>query len=189
MILFPTAGAESEELEALPESALELSGNPLRYNSSMAYPSLETLCAQLSESLAVFVREVRSRNLNHMATDKWTIKEVLCHIVSWHEYYAANFKALSEGKEPPLYEGSTAVRNLETVRELRNFKTAGLIERLHRANATLEKSIAQGKVKRMTYKKGGRVYETPEFLDMISRHVATHTKQVRKASRLKEQSS
>ncbi len=36
------------------------------------------------------------------------------------------------------------------------------------------------KVPRMTYSKGGRTYETAEFLKMVISHINTHTKQVRK---------
>lgn len=142
---------------------------------------VKTLLAQLSNNLEIFILEVQNKNLNLMATDKWTVKEVLCHITSWHEYYAANYKALASGIKPPLYDGSLAARNLDSVKELAHFQTSDLINRLRLANNILGESIIVGKVEKMTYKKSGREYTTPDFLDLVSRHIATHTKQVRKA--------
>lgn len=135
----------------------------------------------LSDVIDTFIQEVQKKKLSLMATDKWTVKELLCHITSWHEYYAANYKALSEGVEPPLYEGSTTKRNLDTVRDLKNSRFTNLVQRLQKAHMILEKSIIEGKVKKMTYKKNGRIYTTPDFLDMVTRHINTHTQQIKRA--------
>lgn len=138
------------------------------------------LFAILSNNIETFVTEVKSKKSGLMATDEWTVKDELCHIVFWHENYAANYKALSEHRDPPLPEGLSTI-NMTGVMSLRKYPIKELIARLYRANRSLHKSIVEKKVPQMTYSKGGRTYKTDHFLDMIARHVNTHTKQVKRA--------
>lgn len=137
--------------------------------------------ATLSNNLDLFVHEVKKKKLTLMATDKWTVKEVLCHLVFWHENYAANYKALSEKKEPPLLDGPLYKFNIEGVKSLEKEPVEKLIERLKNANKSLEESIIEKKVPQMTYKKNGRVFKTEDFLKLVARHFLTHQKQVKRA--------
>ena len=114
-----------------------------------------------------------------MATDEWTVKDVLCHIVFWHENYAVNYKALANHGEPPLPEGMSTI-NTAGVLSLRQYSIKDLIKRLQRANDSLYESIVEKKIPRMTYSRGGRIYKTEDFLIMISKHIKTHAKQIRR---------
>jgi hypothetical protein len=138
------------------------------------------LFTTFSDSIDNFVHEVKSKKSGLMATDEWTVKDELCHIVFWHENYAANYKALAEHKDPPLPEGMSTI-NMAGVMSLRKYPIKVLIERLYLANKSLYKSIVEKKIPRMTYSKGGHTYETAYFLDVIARHINTHAKQVRRA--------
>ena len=142
--------------------------------------SYKELFTTLSGSIENFIHEVKSKKSKLMATSEWSVKAELCHIVFWHENYAANYKALVEHKDPPLPEGMSTI-NMAGVLLLRKYSTSKLINRLHKANKSLYNSIVINKVPRMTYSLGGRVYETADFLEMITRHINTHTKQVKRA--------
>ena len=142
---------------------------------------LNELFITLTESVEAFIHEVKNKRSDLMATDEWTVKDELCHIVFWHENYAANYKALAEHKDPPLPEGMSTI-NMRGVASLRRRSIKELIARFYLANLSLRKSIIKNKVPRMTYSKGGRTYETADFLEMIARHINTHTKQVKKAN-------
>jgi hypothetical protein len=142
--------------------------------------SYHELFAILSDSIDTFVHEVKRKKSNLMATDEWTVKDEFCHIVFWHENYAVNYKALSEHKDPPLPEGMSVI-NMAGVLSLRKNSVKELISRLYQANQSLYESIVEKKVSRMTYSKGGRIYETADFLEMITKHICTHTKQVKRA--------
>ena len=129
----------------------------------------------------MFIAEVKSKRSDLMATDEWTVKDVLCHIVFWHENYAANYKALAEGKEPPLLDGPGYKLNTQGVASLRRLPIKKLIAKLREANRALYISVVQKRVPRITYKKNGRVYKTADFLELVARHVRTHTIQARRA--------
>jgi hypothetical protein len=142
--------------------------------------SYNQLFSSFTDSIEVFIQEVKSHKSTLMATDEWTVKDELCHIVFWHENYAVNYEALVKNEESPLPEGMSTI-NLAGVLSLRKCTIKELIGRLRKANESLYKSIVIKKVPRMTYSKGGRTYETADFLKMITRHIITHAKQVKKA--------
>jgi hypothetical protein len=138
--------------------------------------------SRMSDSLDCFVKEVKNKKYSLMATDKWTVKEVLCHIVFWHSNYAANYKALVLKKEPPLLDGPGYKLNEDGVKCLSRYSVASLIKKLYSDQASLYQSIVIHKIPKMTYKKStNRVYTTHEFLHLIERHFLTHAKQVKRA--------
>lgn len=118
-----------------------------------------------------------------MATSEWTVKDVLCHIVFWHENYAANYQALAEHREPQLPDSMSTI-NKRGVASLRKLTRKELFVRLGQANKSLKKSIVDKQVSQMIYSKGGRTYETDQFLEMIARHIESHTKQVKRAKQI-----
>ncbi len=134
----------------------------------------------LSASIESFVHIIKSKKLSLMATDEWTVKNVLCHIVFWHENYAANYQALAQHKNPSLPEKMSTI-NKTGVASLNKYSVKNLVSKLYLANESLYKSIEIEKVPQMTYSKGGRTYKTIDFLEMITRHITSHTKQIQRA--------
>lgn len=116
-----------------------------------------------------------------MSTDEWTVKDELCHIVFWHEHYAANYKALAEHTDPPMPQDMSSI-NIAGVLWLRQYSIKELLRRLQEAHDSLYTSTVVHKVPQMTYSKGGRTYKTGEFLKMISRHIQTHTSRAQRES-------
>lgn len=140
----------------------------------------QELFTHLSKKIDTFNEEVKRKKLSLMATNEWTVKDVLCHIVFWHENYAANYQALAKHEDPLLPEGMSTI-NKRGVSSLRKNTRRELIGRLQKANKSLKKSIIDKQVPQMTYSKGGQTYKTDHFLEMIARHIETHTKQVKRA--------
>jgi hypothetical protein len=138
--------------------------------------------AELEDNVQLFIRTVQESDPDAIATDKWTVKEVLCHIVFWHENYAANYGALAMSIDPPLLSGPGYRLNPDGVASLTGYSVTELIDRLLQAQKNLARCILVYGVPKMTYKKNGRVYTTPEFLHLIARHFRTHALQVKRAS-------
>ena len=138
------------------------------------------LFSELTSNIELFIQEVESKKSSLKATEIWTVKDELCHIVFWHENYAANYKAMANHEIPKLPEKMSTI-NIRGVKSLRKSTIKKLILRLYNAHQSLYVSIVEKKVSRMTYSKGGRTYETNDFLTMITRHIAAHTRQVKKA--------
>jgi hypothetical protein len=138
----------------------------------------------LTKTVKAFLSEVNKHSLSDMATEEWTVKDELCHITFWHDYYAQNYAALATGTKPFLFVskgGST--RNQKGVDMLKHKSQKYLITLLNNAQSSLYKSIVLEKVPKMTYIVGNE-YITEKFLEMIIGHIQRHAIQVRRAKKI-----
>lgn len=142
--------------------------------------SYNELFLKFTNSVEAFIQEVAAKKSTLMATDEWSVKDELCHITFWHENYAANYEAMAKHEAPPLPEGMSTI-NIAGVQSINKLPIKELVRRLREANKSLYQSIVVKKVPRMTYSKGGRIYKTEEFLEMIAKHINNHAKQVKRA--------
>ena len=138
-----------------------------------------TLYQKLDEALDNFLLKVDKKNLKAMATSSWTVKDVLGHITFWHEYYAQQYKALSENKMPYVHR-SLAGKNEEGRKEMSKYPKYKMINKLKKANSTLKKCILEDEIPKMRYMKS-REYKTDEFLDVVIGHINRHAISVRRA--------
>jgi len=139
------------------------------------------LFSLLAKAVTSFENEVNKHQLGEKATDEWTVKDQLCHIAGWHEYYAQNYAALASGTKPFLFVskgGST--RNQEGVDKLKNKSKKFLLTILEKAHASLYESIVVKQVPGMTYIVGTN-YTTEKFLEVVTGHITRHTILVRRA--------
>lgn len=60
--------------------------------------SKKILFPEVSKYIDEFINAVKVKKGSLMATDKWTVDDVLRHVAFWHTNYAANYKALAENK-------------------------------------------------------------------------------------------
>lgn len=149
--------------------------------SSDKYPQLFLL---LTEAVQGFIYEVDKHDLSDMASREWTVKDQLCHVAGWHDYYAQNYAAMANGTAPFLFAsrgGST--RNQEMVEKLKHKSKSFLVAKFNNAHTSLQESIVMKKVPKMTYILG-RDYTTEDFLQMITAHIQRHTLLVRRAKKL-----
>ncbi len=135
----------------------------------------------LGERLQTFVQEINRQNVLNMATDKWSVKNVLCHIVFWHRYYAQQYAALANGKTPFIFKSSGgSTRNQGGVESMKHSSKSELIKLLFDAQQLLSKSIMEKNVSEMNYT-DRKTYKTGDFLDMTISHIERHTKQIVKS--------
>lgn len=113
------------------------------------YFELTNKFAALTSNIDTFVEEVRKKNINSMATDEWTVKDVLAHITFWHMNYAANYEALANNLPPPLLEGPGYKINQQGVSSLRKYSRNRLISMLQDAQKSLEINILIDRVPQM----------------------------------------
>lgn len=139
------------------------------------------LFSSLDKTVQLFIKEVNEQKLTNIAAGSWSTKEVLCHIVFWHRYYAQQYSALARGKKPLVFtsrNGST--RNKEGVNTLKHMSKKDLIKMLNKAHNNLYQAIVIKNVPEMSYT-DHRKYKTDEFLKVINGHIKRHTIQIRRA--------
>ena len=140
------------------------------------------LFLELESILNDFLEEVNKKKLGDRATTEWSVKDVLGHITYWHQYYAQQYESLSRG-EKPYFHRSLAGKNVEGRQKKKYTSKKKLIKELLQANQSLKTSILEKKVPQMRYM-ASRTYETHEFLEVVIRHIQSHTLQVRRAKHI-----
>lgn len=133
----------------------------------------------LDSEISNFLTVINEKKLTDMATIEWQVKDVLGHIVFWHEYYANQYKALAEGREPFYWKSLVGVNKIGK-KTMRNVSKHELLSRLERAQKSLKRSILDKKVPKMRYI-ASREYTTSDFLDVVIGHIKRHTIQMRRA--------
>jgi len=131
--------------------------------------------------LGEFIDQIREKEGGLLATDKWTVDDVLRHVTFWHSNYADNYQALTKGMLPPLLEGPGYKINIEGVDSLQHLTRDKLITKLEKAHTSLRHSILIKKVPKMKYRAHGQVYTSQKFLEIVEAHLRGHIKQIKKA--------
>ena len=119
----------------------------------------------LTESLKVFISEVRKARKDLQVYEDWNVKEILCHVTFWHVNYAENLLAEENKTTLPLLKGKYSDINIRAFKAYRKKPTETVIKELLDANIEIENVVKRGKVKKMTYKEGSRDYTLDLFFD------------------------
>lgn len=136
----------------------------------------------LTNAVDEFIEAVDKSKMSNVATEEWTVKDVLRHIVFWHEYYAQQYAALAKGKEPFIMPSKGGVtRNERGIENLKGNSKDQLIKDLKKHHKSLHESIVVHKVPKMDYT-DKREYSTEDFLVTITRHITSHGMQIKKAN-------
>lgn len=111
----------------------------------------------------------------------WNAKDVLGHITFWHESFARNVSDLGEGRIPNPLKGKLSEVNEQSVATTREASISDLVQRLKQAQKTISFYIFDENIEMIPYKKGSRDYSRAEHLEVASRHIDKHLKDLRKS--------
>jgi len=139
---------------------------------------------QTVQSLTAFYSN--SFDWQQMVYTEWTAKDILGHIVFWHESFARNLNDLGNGVDPDPLKGKLSEVNQRSVDETRDSSIENLISWLMSAQNTIGSHIFNISIEEIPYKKGSRSYSRIEHVEVVDRHIKRHLKDLRKHYRLIE---
>jgi hypothetical protein len=142
-------------------------------------PLLETL----TESVNRFIDEYNRHDPTEKVTDEWSIKDVLCLVTYWHEYYAKNLDAEAHGKKFIFPDLTFYELNWRGILLFRPYADNKLIGMLTNAQKRLVETVLTGKVDGMTYRHGSKPYSIARFLEMITGYINGHTESLQKSKK------
>ncbi|WP_324716669.1 DinB family protein [Carboxydochorda subterranea] len=96
---------------------------------------------RLRAAVASFASYITGLPESFLQPGEWGPREVLVHLVFWHETHAATIGALLRGEEPALPVGTFAQLNARAVRANADQPITRLIERLEAAQRELERLV------------------------------------------------
>jgi len=111
----------------------------------------------------------------------WTARDVLVHLVFWHESFARNVRDLAGGVKPTPLKGTYAQLGRQAAAEARGLCVEELLVRLAAAQGVVERCVFEPGVVSIPYKVGSRPYGPAEHLSVVNEHVAAHLGKVRLA--------
>jgi hypothetical protein len=143
---------------------------------------MDEVVKKLNESANSFIETVSKVKLyQEVYENGWSAKQIIAHIVFYHEYYASVIRAMVKDRKLPLIDESLAVVNKRSAVEYGRLPRKELLKRFEKANGSLSKNIVQLDVNaEIPYKKGGRRYTPNEYIREITRHIEKHTKDLRR---------
>lgn len=116
--------------------------------------------------------------------DGWNARQIMSHVIFWQEYYASVAKAVASDEKLPLIEGSLIKSNVQSGQKFSKFSKTELISRFQNAsNNFIENMKFIHPRKNIPYSKGGRIYTAKEYLDVITKHLIKHTKDIKRNHR------
>jgi hypothetical protein len=133
--------------------------------------TVESFCAGI-ESLPA--RDLRSR--------EWGPREVLAHLVYWHEGYVRRTSAVRTGQSPTLPQGRFADINACAVANLRDVPIRRMIQRLRAANRRLCTLAAAHDPRRIAFriKQDSHPWRLSDLIPAAEAHIRHHLRTLKK---------
>ncbi|GHU36465.1 hypothetical protein FACS1894172_19390 [Spirochaetia bacterium] len=109
----------------------------------------------------------------------WTAKDVLAHILMWHESFANNIVDIINENELKLLKGLLYEINENGVKEYQKYSIEELKEKLIKAQEKINGNIENEKIKIIPYRKNSkRKYTKEEHLEIVYKHIKGHYEDV-----------
>jgi len=112
--------------------------------------------------------------------EEWTAKDILGHIVFWHESFARNVYDIVNDIKPTPLKGKYSDLNQRCFADMRTQTIDEITKRLEVAHRVIQENILNPKLVLIPYKKGCRDYTPDEHLDIVNEHIKEHLNGIRK---------
>ena len=145
-------------------------------------PSPEDL-ARLGATVDAFCQTIERLPARALLEKPWGPRQVLGHLVFWHETYVLQIEARFAGKGWLLPEGTFNQMNADAVASLAMVGVPTQLARLRAANTRLCRLALQPKASevRIQLKADSKAWTLNEFLVMVEAHIRRHGDEVRRA--------
>ena len=127
---------------------------------------------QVEEFVRLF--QVPDLDTSVMVNHRWNLRDLLAHIVAWHESFALNVSLLARGEPPQPPRGTLREVNRNGVLALEELTVAQLVRRLRKAQRTIENNIHNDVIETIPYRKPGTSYTPAQHLDVVRGHIHDH---------------
>lgn len=136
---------------------------------------------ELQATVEAFSRELERATLPPLSGAGWGPREILCHIVYWHEDYVTVLRAINQHEPPPLKVGNFRDFNDLAVQELGMVPADVLLGRLETAQRRLALELLRmSPAAKIRIKTGSMARGPVEFARRVDGHIRGHLADVRR---------
>jgi len=141
-------------------------------------PSTLNDTERLTLTVENFCGWIESLPVKETRTQEWGPREILAHLVYWHEQYIAQIKAILSGRKYPAPCGRFADMNSEAAAKFQKFPITKLTGRFRNANRHLCRLARGQNARRIAFsiKQGSKRWRLPDLIPAVEAHVRNHQK-------------
>lgn len=138
--------------------------------------SIDALLEAERHELDQFLRfyRVPGLDLRVMVNHRWDTRDMLAHIVAWHESFARNLELLAAGESADPPRGTLREVNKAGVIALEGRSVAQLTRRARKAQRVIESHIHDESIGMIPYRRPGTSYTRAQHLDVVRGHINDH---------------
>jgi hypothetical protein len=147
----------------------------MRKSSKLTNHPVEALDGAI-QSFTAFVRSLPAAEMEPSSRESWGPREVLIHLVFWHEQYARIASAMARDKKPFLLKGSARALNDAAVAREINVPIDELLKRWTRAHerfSAVARSHRASEI-RMPLRVGGKAWPVADLIRIAAGHIRRH---------------
>lgn len=116
-----------------------------------------------------------------MVYECWSARDVLAHLVFWHESFARNVQDLAAGIVPSPLKGRLSDLNQSGVEQMRHEDLQTILQRFQAAHQVIRQDILNPNLVLIPYRRGSRDYTPEEHLSIVDGHINLHMRDVHQA--------
>lgn len=140
----------------------------------------KVLLSELDKTVSNIIKLYKELpNIKCTIDENRTAKDVLDHIVFWHESFARNTFDVFHNIKPKPLKGSYSNLSEQCKAEMKNKNLKELIIRLINAQKIIQENILDESITKIPYRVGSRDYTPEEHLDIVNNHLLGHFKEVK----------
>ena len=135
------------------------------------------------QSFTGFVRSLPAAEMEPSRRESWGPREVLIHLVFWHEQCAQIASAIARNKEPFLLKGTGRALNDAAVAREINTPIEELLERWKRAHARFS-GVARSHLAseiRIPLRVGAKAWPLADLIRLAAGHIRKHQTKLQKS--------
>jgi hypothetical protein len=131
---------------------------------------------RLTETVEDFCAWIESLPARDLRAQSWGAREVLAHLVFWHEYYCVQSRAAPAGKSSSLPAGRFTDINARAVEKYRALAPRALAARFRSVNRRLCRLAAASDPRKIAFrlKEDSQMWKLSELIPAVEAHIRNH---------------
>jgi hypothetical protein len=140
---------------------------------------------RLTNTVEKFCGWVESLPAEETRPQSWGPREILAHLVYWHEQYIAQGKAILSGRKYPAPRGRFADMNSIAAAKFQKTPIVKLTARFRNANRRLCRLARGSSARKIAFsiKQGSKRWRLPDLIPAVEAHVRNHLRALKKVSK------
>jgi hypothetical protein len=134
---------------------------------------------RLTTTVVKFCRFIEELTEAKLQEQPWGPREVLAHLIYWHELCAAQAEAARDGRSSELPEGQFS--DLNAVAQNRDESLSEMLRRFREANDRLVSAATASPDIVIQLKRGSKDWPLVELIPNLESHIRNHLRQLEKA--------